>query len=72
MVFNKSLKAFAALTWTVQTGAASHCRAGSSCPLALRYMPMQPKAKIWLIITACKGLQPFLNYLHQQLSRWSK
>lgn len=34
---NKSLKAFAALTGTVQTGAASHCRAGSSCPLALRY-----------------------------------
>jgi len=35
---NKSLKPFAALTWTVQTGAASHYRAGSSCRLALRYM----------------------------------
>jgi hypothetical protein len=33
---NKSLKAFAALTGTVQTGAASHCRAGSACPLARR------------------------------------
>ena len=34
---NKSLKAFAALTWTVQIGAASHYRAVLSCPLALRY-----------------------------------
>jgi hypothetical protein len=33
---NKALKAFASLTGTVQTGAASHCRAGSSCPLAWR------------------------------------
>ena len=33
---NKSLKAFAALTGTVQTGAASHYRAGLACPLALR------------------------------------
>ena len=38
MRYNKSLKAFAALTGTVQTGAASHYRAGSSCPLALRYV----------------------------------
>ncbi len=36
---NKSLKAFAVLTGTVQTGAASHYRAGSACPLARRYMP---------------------------------
>ena len=35
---NKSLKAFAALTGTVQTGAASHYRAGSACPLARRYV----------------------------------
>jgi hypothetical protein len=29
---NKSLKAFAALTGTVQTGAASHYRAGLAAP----------------------------------------
>jgi hypothetical protein len=33
---NKSLKAFAALTGTVQTGAASQYCAGSACPLAPR------------------------------------
>ena len=31
-----ALKAFAALTGTVQTGAASHCHAGLACPLAWR------------------------------------
>ena len=33
---NQSLKAFASLTGTVQTGAASHYHAGSACPLARR------------------------------------
>ena len=41
---NKSLKAFASLTGTVQTGAASHYRAGSACPLALRYTVV----KLWV------------------------
>ncbi len=36
MLPNKSLKAFALLTGTVQTGAASHYRAGLACPLAWR------------------------------------
>jgi hypothetical protein len=43
MVPNQSLKAFASLTGTVQTGAASHYRAGSSCPLARRYMQMMKR-----------------------------
>jgi len=35
---NKSLKAARVARWTVQTGAASHYRAGSACPLARRYV----------------------------------
>ena len=47
---NKSLKPFAALTWTVQTGAASHYRAGSSCRLALRYREVSAMRKVLFIL----------------------
>ena len=57
---NKSLKAFAALTGTVLTGAASHYCAGSACPLAPRYMSAsKSSAKFISIRSVCEQYLAF-------------